>query len=794
MADRKTPALDRRALLLGAGLGAGAAGAVAAGAAAVSSVGRRFITPPPEPAGAPAKIAVSFADSHPGQAVAPAPPPGAPNVVVIVLDDVGFADLGCYGGEIATPHLDQLAAHGLRFTNFRTTAMCSCTRASLLTGLNHHSAGMGWLADLDGGYPGYRGDLTQEADSLAEVLSARGWGAFLVGKWHVNNTAHNGPLGPFHNWPTNRGFDRAYWFQGHSSDQFRPGALYEGLNRVEAGGDGYYLTDDLVDHAIGYVRNFRELAPERPFFLQLALGAAHSPLQAPAADRDAYAGRYADGWDAIRARRLTRQKALGVVPENVEAPELSFGARPWASLTPREQRVYARYMEVYAGMITAADRAIGRLMAALAQMGAAANTLVMVFSDNGGSGEGTETGTPNIYAPAMGRSASIAEVEPLLPRMGEDGTFPHYPMGWANASNTPYRLYKQYTALGGVADPLIVAWPGRIADPGALRSQFVHVVDLFPTVLAACGVERPATRGGRPQKPLEGASVLATLTAPKAATRTEQYFELGGFRAYMEGHWRAVTQHTRGEAFDEDHWALYDLEADPNELRDVGAQHPEVVARLQAKWDAAARRYGVYPLDDRPLLIKMAQARLANVRRRWALHPPYQPLAFEAAPNVCGFDHGLEVELLRPRGDEDGVLLAHGSAPAGFVLYVLGGRLVYETSLVPWRERIVSDVRLPKGRCVVRYRQVMTSPPFEGRGELSVDGRPAGARTFRQVLLSPSYDGFSVGRDLGAPVSAAYAAPFPFQGEIARVAIDIEPKAPNPLQMLRFMKAMKITV
>lgn len=794
MAERKKPTVNRRSLLLGAGLGAGAVGAVVGATTAVRSAMRPYITPPPSPEGKPPQIAVSFADSHPRRSSVQAPRLGAPNVVLIVLDDVGFSDLGCYGGEIATPHLDELAERGLRFSNFRTTAMCSCTRASLLTGLNHHSAGMGWLADFDSGYPGYRGDLTQDADTLAEVLKANGWGTFLVGKWHVNNAAHNGPLGPFHNWPTNRGFDGAYWFQGHSSDHFNPGAVHEGLNRVETGGEGYYLTDDLVDHAIGYVSNFRALAPERPFFVQIALGAAHSPLQARAADRDAYTGRYDVGWDEIRTRRLARQKMLGVTPQNVEAPDLSFGAKPWSALDARERRIYARYMEVYAGMVSAADRAIGRFMSALREMGTAENTLVIVFSDNGGSGEGTETGTPNIYAPAMGRAVSMDEVEPLLANMGEEGTFPHYPMGWANASNTPYRLYKQYTALGGVADPLIVSWPGKVKDPGAVRGQFVHVVDLFPTILAACGVKRPAARQGRPQKPLEGASVLGTLTDPSAPTRNEQYFELGGFRAYMEGRWRAVAQHTRGAPFEKDHWALYDLDQDPNERHDVADAHPDVLSRLQAKFDAAARLYGVYPLDDRPLLIKMGQARMAEVRRHWDLRPPFVQLALEVAPNVCGFDHQIEIEVHRPDGDEDGVLLAHGSAPAGFVLYIQGGRLVYETSLVPWTERIVSALRLPAGRSVVGYRQVMTSPPFEGRGELTVNGRPAGSRTFREVLLSPSYDGFSVGQDLGARVSAAYAPPFAFKGEIRRLTIDIDPKMPNPIQMLRFVKRMKITV
>jgi arylsulfatase A-like enzyme len=515
MADDK-PRIDRRSLLIGAGLGVVGAGVTVAGGAAIKDAASVMVTPKAVGKGKAAKIGLSFKDSRPAMVEEPKAPAGAPNVVVIILDDVGFADLGCYGGELMTPALDALAGKGLRYTNFRTTAMCSCTRAALLTGLNHHSAGMGWLADIDSGYPGYRGDLTRQNATLAEVLVEAGWSTFLLGKWHVNNADHGGPTGPFHNWPTHRGFERAYWYQGHSSDHFHPGALYDGTTPVEAGGEGYYLSDDLADRAIRYLRTQKVMAPDKPFFMQLAFGAAHSPLQAKAADRDLYAGRFEAGWDEIRRRRLERQKALGLLPAETQLPALSPGARPWAELTADQQRLYARYMEVYGGMITGVDRAIGAVMAELDALGVSDNTLVVVFSDNGASAEGTSTGTPNIFGPAFGRPASEAQALALYDTMGEDGTFPHYPIGWTNASNTPYRLYKQNTALGGVADPLIVSWPKGVVETGGVRKQFVHVVDLYPTLLDACGSSGPSSIAASRKSRWKAPASPRTFASPQA--------------------------------------------------------------------------------------------------------------------------------------------------------------------------------------------------------------------------------------------------------------------------------------
>ena len=787
--------LDRRSLLLGAAGG----GAIAAGAAvavgAVREAAAPYVTPPAVNPGEAARIRESFRDSRPSYTEPVRAPERAPNIVVIVLDDVGFSDLGCYGGEIRTPNFDALAQRGLRYSNFRTCAMCSPTRAALLTGLNHHSAGMGWLADIDSGYPGYRGDLTQEAATLPEVLRDAGWTTLLSGKWHVNNSSSNGPNGPYHNWPTSRGFERAYWFQGHSTDYFRPAELFEGTAPVEPDTAGdYYVCDDLTDRAITYVRTQKGMEPDKPFFLTLAFPGAHSPLQARARERDAYKGQYDTGWDVVRARRLERQKALGIAPASTRLPPLSFGSRPWDQLSPVERKVFARYMEVYAAMITNMDANVGRLMQTLRELGQDENTMVVVMSDNGGSGEGTPDGSPNVFAPAYGRPVPIEKASEMYDVMGEDATFPHYPMGWASASNTPYRLYKQYAHLGGVSDPLIISWPNGLSAQGEVRDKFVHVIDLMPTLLEVAGVERPDTYMGQPQKPVEGRSFMANLRAGDAATRTGQYYELGGNRAYEDERWRLVAQHRRGQPLEDDVWELYDLTSDPNESRDLAAQHPDQVARLKALWQADAERFGVFPIDDRNLMLKLVQDRQKRgIREHWEFRPPVDRLAHDVAPIVCGLDHQIEIELDWQPG-QDGVLLASGSKHAGYVMFIKDGRLNYEYSLTPWSERITSSTGLRAGANTVRFVQKMTSRPFDGRGALFINGREVGRRTWEQALFSPGYDGFSVGADLGNQVSSAYRGPSPYPGRIARVTIDVDNSPINPIEIGAFLDRMGMSV
>ncbi len=790
------PSMKRRDLLIGATTGAAVTALGAAGLMTVREKQRKLLTPKEIEAGGKAEIAESFADSRPAYVGEVSAKPGSPNIVVIVLDDVGFSDLGAYGSEIRTPQMDALAASGLRYNNFRTCAMCSPTRAALMTGLNHHSAGMGWLADLDAGYPGYRGDMTLEAATLAEVLRDAGWATMHIGKWHVNLAASNGANGPYHNWPTNRGFERAYWFQGHSTDYFKPGELIDGVAPVEPPTkDDYFVTEDLTDRAITYVRTQKALAPDKPFYMQIAYPTAHSPLQCRAADRDAYKGLYDAGWDVVRAARLERQRKLGVVPPTTQLPPLSPGADPWDKLDATQKRIYARYMEVYAGAISSVDAQIGRFLDSLTEIGERDNTLVLLFSDNGGSAEGTSTGTPNVFAAAFGRPVPVEEAAKHYDIMGQDPTFPHYPIGWTCVSNTPFRMYKQYAHLGGVADPLLVSWPKTIKARGESRDRFVHVIDLYPTILEAAGVPRPEVYRGRKLKPLEGASVAATFANAEAATRTEQYFELGGQRGYLDGNWRLATRHERGTPFENDVWELYDMTKDPNELQDLAVANPDKVKEMVAKWNAAAEKHGVFPLDDRNFIIKMSQDRLRRgLRPKWEFRPPVERLPAYVAPNCSGFSHEIRAELVRPAGHGDGVIVASGSQPAGYVLHITGGKLIYEQSLFPWNERIEAATPLPDGEVTVRYVQTMTKRPFEGSGALFVNDAKVADYKFTRTLVSTSYDGFTLGADLGNRVSTLYQGPHPFQGRIVRVNIDIDTTPFTALEQLNFVNSLAIKV
>ena len=413
----------------------------------------------------------------------------------------------------------------------------------------------------------------------------------------------------------------------------------------------------------------------------------------------------------------------------------------------------------------------------------------------GGSAEGTPTGTPNVLASALGRPVPVAEAAKLYDVMGEDAAFPHYPIGWACASNTPFRLYKQYAHLGGVADPLIVSWPARISDKGAIRDRFVHVIDLYPTLLEAAGVERPSVYHGRKLKPLEGASILKTFADKAAPTRNEQYFELGGQRAYMEGSWRAVVAHKRGSDYADDVWELYDTSTDFNELNDLAAKNPDKLKELIAKWDVAAKRYNVFPLDDRNLIIKMSQDRQRRgIRPAYDIRPPLERLHSQVAPLVSGFSHEIIVELTRPAGQGNGVLLAHGSRHAGYVLHIKEGRLIYEQSLAPYVDRIEAAAVLPEGPLTVRYVQTMTQRPFKGSGAIYLGDRKLAERTFVHCVAATSYDGFSVGRDSGNRVSTLYEGNNPFQGAIARIRINVDNRPFTAYESLQFINSIGIRI
>jgi arylsulfatase A-like enzyme len=691
------------------------------------------------------------------------------NVLMILADDLGFADLGCYGGDIATPAIDRLARLGTRYTNFRTVAVCAATRASLLTGLNPHSAGIGLLTDEDRGFPGYRRDLTRQNRTTAELLHAHGYSTFHVGKWHLNHVSSSGEEGPGHTWPLQRGFEKAYWFQGHSSDYFDPAELFDGNSPVERDHtDAYYLTDDLTDRAIAWLEEHHR-RPDSPWYLYLAYDAPHSPLQVRPADRDFFRGKFDHGWDMVRKQRLERQKKLGLMPATAELPPRNPEVPAWTGLTERQRRIYARYMEVYAGVVHRLDWNVGRVLECLSRMGVADDTLVIFASDNGGSAEGAGTGTPNLLA-GITQEIPEATVASMLDRMGERGTFPHYPTGWAMASNTPFKMYKQMTELGGVADPMIVKWPAGQGHSGSIRREFVHVADIHPTILETAGLANEASG----KCPVEGVS-FAPGAARFGRSQSRSQFEIRGRRAMYRDGWRLVANHQPGTSFESDHWRLYDLSADFNEIHDVAKAHPGLVVALKSEWNEAARRFDVLPLDSRSPLEKARNGPwLRPQKPHWELRPGSRRLAADVSPAPPGRSHRISIMINRRTASEEGVLLSYGNMYFGWVIYIQDGRLIYELSNTPFGLRIVGDREVPVGRSEVRYEQEMRKRPFEGTGRLFIGPDQVAEFELPGFAFGVVYQGLELGRNGACPVSTRYAAPFPFQGTIKVATIDYD--------------------
>ncbi|MGH7024881.1 MAG: arylsulfatase [Caulobacteraceae bacterium] len=703
----------------------------------------------------------------------PRPPANAPNILVVLFDDVGFSDFGCYGSPIATPTIDALAARGLRYSGFHTTAMCSTTRAALLTGRNHHSVGVGCLANFDSGYPGYRGKISREAGTLPEMLRPHGYRNYMLGKWHVTSLTETGPTGPFDGWPLGRGFDRFYGFMDAETDQYAP-ELVRDNTPIEAPrgyAEGYHLTSDLVDQSIRYLADHAADAPATPWLLWLAFGACHAPHQAPREIIEPYDAVFAGGWDVERERRLARQKAMGVVPKSTRLPPRNDGVRPWTDHSADERRVFTRLQSAYAGMLDHADRQLGRLIAFLETSGTLDDTLVLVLSDNGASQEGGPWGFVNAMGPYNARPEPIADKLARLEDIGGPASHSNFPLGWAMAANTPLRRYKQNTHGGGVRDPLVISWPGRLEARGEIRPQFAHACDLVPTLLDLIGIEPLATIGGVEQAPLEGVSFAASLTNPAAPSRGKpQYFEMFGHRGLWRGGWKAVAYHPPGLPFDDDRWELFNLDSDFSETDDLAETDPERLAALIEVWWAEARACKVLPLDDRfaPRFAENA-ARFHGPRRRFVFHAGMGHLPTDVAPDVRSRSYRIEADVTIPPGGAEGVLIAHGDATSGYSLYLQGGRLHHALNIGGSLTSVASASRIEPG---ARRLGVSVRQGADGRVyTLTVDGRAAGEVTARFGFLTLiSWSGLDIGRDRGSPVGP-YAAPFAFTGTLRKVTV-----------------------
>jgi arylsulfatase len=700
------------------------------------------------------------------------PKKGAPNIVWVILDDCGFSQLGCYGASIETPAIDALARRGLRYTNFHVTAMCSPTRTCLLTGRNHHAAGMGYLADFDTGFDNARGAISPKTATLAEMLREGGYGTYALGKWHLVPPQECSPAGPFDNWPTQRGFDRYYGFLGGEEDQWAPELWYDQHYVPPADRDDYHFSEDLVDRAEEFLSDHLTATPDRPFFLYLAFGACHAPHQAPPEFIERYRGAFDAGWDRERETVLARQKALGIVPEATALPARNADVTPWDETREDARALLCRMQEVFAGFTSHTDAQIQRLVDFLARRGLMENTLLVVMSDNGASGEGGEFGSENEYRYFLGLPDTLEENKAAIDRLGGPWTHNHYPAGWAQAGNTPLKMYKKHTFGGGIRAPLVVHWPAGIAG-GGVRPQFHHVIDLAPTILELAGVPAPASYRGVEQLPIHGTSLAYTFAdAPAASRRTTQYFEMGGQRGIYHDGWKAVTRHESGTPYDADRWELYHLADDYSETRDLAAGEPARLEALVALWWQEARRYGVLPLDDRAQARAFARDPATIARRRFAMLPGTRLLTPVSGPNFAMRPFTIAADVAPLAGGEEGVLFAYGRRAAGFALYVKDGRLCFDYNLagrhtlLRWVRALSRGLNLLGGALTLDGGQarlkLTAGDAVLGEGDLPM-GFPAGFG-----LLSSQ-----CGMNDPSPVSADYAAPFRFTGGIDQVVITL---------------------
>ncbi len=731
------------------------------------------------------RITARVATSEPRFVPYPTPGPDAPNVLLVVLDDVGFAQLGCFGSGIATPNIDRLAAGGLRYNRFHVTAVCSATRAALLTGRNHHAVGMGVTQEAALGFPGYTGRLPRSAAGLARLLRDRGYNTLAVGKWHLAPKNEYSAAGPFDRWPLAQGFERYYGFLGAETSQWAPELVRDNthIEPPRTPEEGYHLTEDLVDQALRMIQDQQQAEPRKPFFLYVAPGAAHAPHQVTEEWVEPYRGQFDDGWEAWRRRTFDRQLAEGIVPPGTELPERPPWIPDWDELPADQRRLFARYMEVFAGFVTHTDHHLGRLFDDLDRRGIADDTLVMLMSDNGASAEGGTTGTLNEAAGWLGMSEDVEEAIGRIDDIGGHDAYNHYPYGWAWAGNAPLRLWKRYAWLGGVRTPLVVRWGDRLTGHGDVRSQFCHAVDLFATVLDAAGVEVPASVDGVTQQPVDGASLLPSFAAADAAEhRRVQYFEMFGSRGIYADGWMAVTDHVANQFdersrlvgsfdFDTDRWELFDLAGDFAQARDVADEHPALVRRLEGLWWAEAGRNQVLPLFEFPGSMAHMHPGEFPPPTVGRYEPGGQPVQESQLPALLG-GFELTARVVVPAGGAEGILAAVGDRHGGWAAYLLGGRLVATVAMLDRTVRVAAQAPVPDGEheLAVRYE-----PGSEPRLVLAVDGADVASGPLPGLLFFPNLQssgtGLLVGRDRGIAVSADYRPPFAFTGTLEQVEL-----------------------
>jgi len=743
-------------------------------------------------------------------------PPDAPNILLVLIDDAGFGNPSTFGGPVATPTFDKLAAEGLRYNRFHVTALCSPTRAALLSGRNHHAVGFGSISELIGGWPGYSTNWPTSAASIAQILQLNGYNTAAIGKWHLTPDAQQGPAGPFDRWPNALGFDYFWGFLGGETSQFDP-LLIENNKVIGVPKDkNFYLNDAMADHSISWIRDQKAQAPDKPFFLYFSTGATHAPHQVPKEWSDKYKGKFDQGWDKLREETFARQKQRGVIPANAKLTPRDRAFPAWDSVPQEEKKVYARQMEVYAGYQENTDHAVGRVVQAIEEMRLADNTLVIyIFGDNGASMEGTENGTFNEIITLNGipltteQQLKAIKAYGGLEKWGGPDMDPHYAAAWAWAGNTPFQWGKQVAShLGGIRNPMVISWPKRIKNKGGLRSQFTHCTDIAPTILEAARLPEPREVNGVAQMPMHGVSFLSTFDDANSPSRhTQQYFEILGNRAIYKDGWIACWRPDRIPwkldpptlaRFAPDKWnpdndkcELYNLDEDFSQADDIGEKYPDKVRELTALFWAEAEKYQVTPLFGE-IAFLWGFPKYSTGQTKFTYYSGTENISPGMIPPIYNRSYGISADLDNPgrsglglRPGVAGVIVAEGSFLGGFSLYVEDGRLKHTYSFLGLKlDTITSRDQLPKGKVNVRYEFTADKPgefATSGTSRLFINGKQEAEGKIEHTvpLRFTAYAGMDIGTDNGLPVvpKLGYAKLLPkyFSGTIEKVEFDLGP-------------------
>ncbi len=737
------------------------------------------------------KIGITYQESTPYFPPPITAPAKAPNVLLVLLDDVGFGQASTFGGPVETPNLTRLAAKGLRYNQFHTTALCSPTRAALLTGRNHHSVGTGVVEELATGFPGYTTILPKSAATVAEVLRQNGYNTAAFGKWHNTPDYETSAVGPFDRWPIGLGFEYFYGFLGGDTNQWSP-ALVENTKRVAPprNNPDYHLTPDLVDHAIAWIRSQQSIAPDKPFFTYLATGATHAPHHAPKAWIDKYKGKFDQGWDKLREQTFARQKQLGVIPVDAQLTPRPKELPAWDSLSKDDQRIYAHEMEVFAGFLAQTDYEVGRLISAIDQIGELDNTIVFyIVGDNGASAEGGLAGSINELKVFNKVPESREQLLASLNDLGSPKTFNHYHAAWAWAGSTPFQWTKQIAShFGGTRNPLVIAWGNRIKDRGGIRSQFHHVIDITPTIFEVAEITAPTEVNGVKQQELEGTSLAYTFDNSDAPSHHKtQYFEMFGNRAIYDDGWIAAARHPRlpwqgtiNADFQQDPWELYNIEKDFSEANNLATENPKKLEKLQKLFLSQARQYQVLPLDDRvsERFDVSSRPSPAAGRTTFTYYSAVASIPEGSAPSLKNRSFTITADVEIPESGAQGVLLTQGGRFAGWSLFLENSKPTYIYNFVnAERYKIQSPQKLSPGKSTIRFDFDYDGGKVGagGTGKLFInDQQVAEGRIEKTVPYRLALDEtFDVGRDTGTPVVETYQVPFAFTGNLQKITLNL---------------------